>query len=183
MEDNVEKYNPEDDDFIIIGGGSDYKKPIPRWIWIAALVLVIAAAIFCVVFIVTHNNSTETPAITSEETAATDVWYDNADASIPSSIVVADTIVDSLHLKILTPYNVVPELCLGPVDTTDSDILLATAPFPKKASRWEWPKIHLFSNKPQRTAALFSANTLLLTMERLWRTSRKTHRFGVLYVS
>lgn len=126
MEDNVEKYNPEDDDFIIIGGGSDYKKPIPRWIWIAALVLVIAAAIFCVVFIVTHNNSTETPAITSEETAATDVWYDNADASIPSSIVVADTMVDSLRLKILTPYNVVPELCLGPVDTTDSDILLAT---------------------------------------------------------
>ena len=61
----------------------------------------------------------------SEEVVAGDVWYNNTDASLPSCIVVSDTIVDSINMKILTPYNATPELHLGQIDTSDNDILFA----------------------------------------------------------
>ena len=61
----------------------------------------------------------------SEEVVAGDVWYNNIEASLPSCIAVSDTIVDSINMKILTPYNVTPELHLGQIDTSDNDILFA----------------------------------------------------------
>lgn len=61
-----------------------------------------------------------------EETQSSDVWFNNVDDSRSSCIVVTDTIIDSIQLKILTPYNVLPELHLGPIDTTDIDIIFAS---------------------------------------------------------
>lgn len=61
-----------------------------------------------------------------EETQSSDVWFNNVDDSRSSCIVVTDTIIDSIQLKILTPYNVLPELHLGPIDTTDIDFIFAS---------------------------------------------------------
>jgi hypothetical protein len=38
---------------------------------------------------------------------------------------VSETAIDSVELKILTPYNAIPELHLGRIDTSDTEILFA----------------------------------------------------------
>ena len=50
----------------------------------------------------------------------------NTDNSRASEIAVSDTVIDSINLQILTPYNVSPELYVGQIDTADKNILFAT---------------------------------------------------------
>lgn len=126
-----EKYSPEDDDLYILGGESDYNKRIPWWGWM--LVGIAAVAVAVTVYVVVKNTiqpdkvqvTPSRPVVDGQTTADDDNWLNNVDAKRPSTIVVADTVVGDLPLKILTPYNVTPELHLGQIDTTDSDILFA----------------------------------------------------------
>lgn len=130
MKEPIEKYNPEDDDLYILGGESDYNKRMPWWAWL--IVGLVAVAVVAFVVLKLTDRPVENPHLehsvpldAEQPRAVSDVWLNNVDAQNPSTIVVTDTVVDSLQLKILTPYNVTPELHLGQIDTTDSDILFA----------------------------------------------------------
>lgn len=127
MNENKEKIDKEETGFVILGGDSDYKRHLPWWIWASIATVVFIVIIFIVVKIsVNHGISEANVGIhPSEETTPTNVWYNNMDASLPSCIDVYETAIDSVELKILTPYNAIPELHLGRIDTSDTEILFA----------------------------------------------------------
>lgn len=127
MNENKEIIDKEETGFVILGGDSDYKKHLPWWIWASIAAVVFIAIIFVVVKTsVNHGISEATAGMhPSEESAPTNVWYNNLDASLPSYIDVSETAIDSVELKILTPYNAIPELHLGRIDTSDTEILFA----------------------------------------------------------
>lgn len=124
---NKEKFDKEETGFVILGGDSDYKKHLPWWIWASIAAVVFIAIIFVVVKTSVNHGISEATAgmYPSEESAPTNVWYNNMDASLPSYIDVSETAIDSVELKILTPYNTIPELHLGRIDTSDTEILFA----------------------------------------------------------
>ena len=62
---------------------------------------------------------------TVAEPETTDIWHSNTDNSLPSCTIVTDTLIDTLHLRIFTPYNATPELHIGRLDTANTDIILA----------------------------------------------------------
>ena len=66
----------------------------------------------------------DTTTVTEPETA--DIWLDNTDDSLPAATTVQDTLIDSLHLQIYTPYNATPELHVGNLSAQDPDIIFAT---------------------------------------------------------
>ncbi|MBO7623721.1 MAG: hypothetical protein J6S82_00230 [Bacteroidales bacterium] len=128
MNEYKEMIDKEETGFYIVGGDSDYKKGFPWWLGIIIGVIVLAIIIFIFVKISGNHGVSETNVLqlpSEEEVAPANVWHNNTDASLPSCIIVSDTIIDSVNLKILTPYNVIPELQMGRVDTTDSGILFA----------------------------------------------------------
>lgn len=127
MNENKEKFDKEETGFVILGGDSDYKRHLPWWIWASIAAVVFIAIIFVVVKTSVNHGISEATAgmYPSEESAPTNVWYNNMDASLPSYIDVSETAIDSVELKILTPYNAIPELHLGRIDTSDTEILFA----------------------------------------------------------
>ena len=123
-----------DDEIRVIGGdsGGSGKKRIPWWVWVVTGIVAAGIAI-----LVVHQKSksdkeilpSEAPINSSYipvETDTTDIWLDNTDASLPCATIKNDTIVDSLHLQIYTPYNATPELHVGQLSAKDPDIILAT---------------------------------------------------------
>lgn len=121
------QYDIGDDEIRVIGGdGGNGRNKLPWWTW---LLLGIAAIVIIVVIALHHKPQHGTPGDTdtnaASETLAVDIWLDNIDEALPSCIVATDTVIDSLHLRILTPYNAIPELHVGQLDTTDPDIILA----------------------------------------------------------
>lgn len=118
-ENNIDK-----EGYYILGWESEKKKKnFPGWLWTVAGGVLLAAAIL----FVTNGKQRffEVAATTDADTIAHDIWYNNADASLPPCTIVKDTVVDNLHLKILTPVNAVPELCLRRLDTSETDIVFA----------------------------------------------------------
>lgn len=127
MNENKEKIDKEETGFVILGGDSDYKRHLPWWIGASIAAVVFIVIIFIVVKTSVNHGILEANAemYPSEESAPTNVWYNNMDASLPSYIDVSETAIDSVELKILTPYNAIPELHLGRIDTSDTEILFA----------------------------------------------------------
>lgn len=122
-----EEIEKEETGFVILGGDSDYKRRLPWWIWASIAAVLFIVIIFIVVKISVNHGISEANVgqYPLEETAPINVWYNNMDASLPSYIDVSETTIDSVKLKILTPYNATPELHLGRIDTSDTEILFA----------------------------------------------------------
>lgn len=123
--DNIDNNNSEE--LYILGGGSDYKKRVPWWLWAIIGIVVVAIVIFIVVKVASRQIISEI-SVTSQQTeemAPGDVWYNNVDASLHSCIVISDTVVDGTHIRIFTPYNTVPSLHVGTLDTSETDIVFA----------------------------------------------------------
>lgn len=116
-----------DNEIRVIGGdgGDGGKKRLPLWVWVIAGVVVIAIAVIAL----WPKLQPEVPVIpdttTVTEPETTDIWHSNTDNSLPSCTIVTDTLIDTLHLRIFTPYNATPELHIGRLDTADTDIILA----------------------------------------------------------
>lgn len=117
-----------DNEIRVIGGdgGDGGKKRLPLWVWVIAGVVVIAIAVIAL----WPKAQPEVPVIpdttTVTEPETTDIWHSNTDNTLSSCTIVTDTLIDTLHLRIFTPYNATPELHVGRLDTADTDIILAS---------------------------------------------------------
>ena len=121
-----------DNEIRFIGGRSRRKKRGLRWLWVAIAFVAVAGIVYLIVQTRKINAAVETyieSELPMSELQVSDEsvqWKSNADPSQPSCVEVYDTIVDGMHLRIYTPYNTLPELHIGMLDTTDSDIILTT---------------------------------------------------------
>ena len=119
------KMSDINDNEIRVIGGDGGKKRLPLWVWVIAGVVVIAIAVIAL----WPKPQPEVPVIpdttTVTEPETTDIWHSNTDNTLSSCTIVTDTLIDTLHLRIFTPYNATPELHVGRLDTADTDIILA----------------------------------------------------------
>ena len=125
MKDN---YEIEENEVRVVGGNynSGQKNTPLRVIIAVVVILAVAATILLIVFGKKDNAVEEDCGNENTVTVADSVWFCNTDNSRPSEMDVFDTIIDTIHLQILTPYNVAPELYVGQIDTADRSILFAS---------------------------------------------------------
>ena len=116
-----------DNEIRVIGGdgGGGGKKRLPWWVWVIVGVVAVAIAVVALWPKPQPEEPTVPDTTTVAEPETTDIWHSNTDNSLPSCTIVTDTLIDTLHLRIFTPYNATPELHIGRLDTADTDIILA----------------------------------------------------------
>jgi len=117
----------EDDEIRVVGGEQHKDKSRPKW-WLWTLLAVIVVAIIALLLFQLNKDRQVTPPTEyaqANESPTPDIWHNNVDADIPSGILITDTLADSLHLQIFTPYNTNPELHMGKLNTEDSTIVFA----------------------------------------------------------
>lgn len=116
-----------DNEIRVIGGdgGGGGKKRLPWWVWVIVGVVAVAIAVVALWPKQQPEEATAPDTTTVTEPETTDIWHSNTDNSLPSCTIVTDTLIDTLHLRIFTPYNATPELHIGRLDTADTDIILA----------------------------------------------------------
>ena len=116
-----------DNEIRVIGGdgGGGGKKRLPWWVWVIVGVVAVAIAVVALWPKPQPEETTSPDTTTVTEPETTDIWHSNTDNSLPSCTIVTDTLIDTLHLRIFTPYNATPELHIGRLDTADTDIILA----------------------------------------------------------
>lgn len=116
-----------DNEIRVIGGdgGGGGKKRLPWWVWVIVGVVAVAIAAIALWPKQQPEEPTAPDTTTATEPETTDIWHSNTDNSLPSCTIVTDTLIDTLHLRIFTPYNATPELHIGRLDTANTDIILA----------------------------------------------------------
>ena len=116
-----------DNEIRVIGGdgGGGGKKRLPWWVWLIVGVVAVAIAAIALWPKQQPEEPTAPDTTTATEPETTDIWHSNTDNSLPSCTIVTDTLIDTLHLRIFTPYNATPELHIGRLDTANTDIILA----------------------------------------------------------
>lgn len=133
MNKNNDKFDKENV-YEVIGGFSDYvpdqeKKRVPWWLWVIIGLLTLATTILLVVYFINNKHQNEYAlhySSTTEMRTDTAVWFNNTDKSLPPCTLVSDTLIDSIHLQIFTPYNTVPTLHVGALDTSDNDVIFCS---------------------------------------------------------
>ena len=120
------KMSDINDNEIRVIGGDGGKKRLPLWVWVIAGVVVIAIAVIALWPKPQPEEPTVPDTTTVTEPETTDIWHSNTDNTLSSCTIVTDTLIDTLHLRIFTPYNATPELHVGRLDTADTDIILAS---------------------------------------------------------
>lgn len=130
-----ENYDIGDNEVRVVGGDDDKgRKPrLRRIINIIAVCVALAAIAVILAVVLLQDKDPETPGngttnvqSTGNNALADSVWFCNTDNSLSSEIAVSDTVIASINLRILTPYNVSPELYVGQIDTADKSILFAS---------------------------------------------------------
>ena len=113
-----------DNEIRIVGAdsGNGRKKHIPWWVWVLVGIFVVALVLL---LLYPKSNGPDQLNVSGDtlppdSTSQYNVWRGH-----PSVTDVSDTLIDNIHLRILTPYNAVPELHVGRLDTADTDIILA----------------------------------------------------------
>ena len=117
-----------DNEIRVIGGdgGGGGKKRLPWWVWVIVGVVAVAIAVVALWPKQQPEEPTAPDTTTVTEPETTDIWHSNTDNTLSSCTIVTDTLIDTLHLRIFTPYNATPELHVGRLDTADTDIILAS---------------------------------------------------------
>lgn len=116
MKNKYDKYEIGDDEIYMLGQNhNNGEKHIPWWLWVIIGVVVLATTVILVVHFMGKTKNDDS-----------DVWYNNTNKVLPSCAIVSDTLIDSVHLQIFTPYNTVPTLHVGRLDTSETDIILAS---------------------------------------------------------
>jgi hypothetical protein len=126
----MSNYNDIKDNEIRIIGNADQltttlRKPIYRrwWFWATVVALAVLAALLIAMSISRKSNDAATKTvenIESEPVAPTVVKSEPA-----ATVLVSDTSVNDVQMRIYTPVNAVPELCIGYPDPNDNTLVLA----------------------------------------------------------
>ena len=94
-----------DNEIRVIGGdgGGGGKKRLPWWVWVIVGVVAVAIAVVALWPKPQPEEPTVPDTTTVTEPETTDIWHSNTDNSLPSCTIVTDTLIDTLHLRIVTP--------------------------------------------------------------------------------
>lgn len=115
-----------DDEIRIIGNSSEPPRR-RRWIWAAIAVLVVILAIVVASLLTTQKVNREmaaTSVITAveEESGPTHPYIVECE---PATVLIRDTVINDVPLRLRTPVNALPELMVGTPDPSDESLILA----------------------------------------------------------
>lgn len=117
-----------EDEIRVVGGAvrGGGKLRAVRWLLVAAIALVALLAVLLIMRQHPQQQVLPDPTAGAERVTETaDTWLDNSDASLAVATTIRDTMIDSMHLQIYTPYNATAELYVGSMGDDDPDIILA----------------------------------------------------------
>ena len=115
-----------DDEIRIIGNSSEPPRR-RRWIWAAIAVLAVILAIVAASLLTTQKVNREmaaTSVITAveEESEPTHPYIVECE---PATVLIRDTVINDVPLRLHTPVNALPELMVGTPDPSDESLILA----------------------------------------------------------
>ena len=113
----------KDDEIRIISHKEVIRKPLYRrwWFWTAAVAAVVLLAVALVLAL---RPNTSKPVEVTEPLAESVPVAPTIVKSEPATVIVRDTVVNDVPLRIHTPVNAVPELLVGIPDTNDKSVVL-----------------------------------------------------------
>ena len=114
----------KDDEIRLIGRQEVMRRPLYRrwWFWAAVVAVCLLAAV--VITILVRNSGSDSPKSVPETVVEPDAVAPTLVAAEPATVLVRDTVVNDVPLRIHTPVNAVPELLIGIPDTNDKSIVL-----------------------------------------------------------
>ncbi len=113
----------KDDEIRIISRKEVIRKPLYRrwWFWTA---VVAAVVLLAVALVLALRPNTSKPVEVTEPLAESVPVAPTIVKSEPATVIVRDTVVNDVPLRIHTPVNAVPELLVGIPDTNDKSVVL-----------------------------------------------------------
>lgn len=114
----------KDDEIRIISRQEVKRKPLYRqwWFWVATTA---AVALLAITLTLSLRPRPANPAETGESVTEPSPVAPTVVKTEPASVLVRDTAVNDVPLRLFTPVNALPELCIGIPDTTDPSLVLA----------------------------------------------------------
>ena len=113
----------KDDEIRVISRKEVIRKPLYRrwWFWTA---VVAAVVLLAVALVLALRPNTSKPVEVTEPLAESVPVAPTIVKSEPATVLVRDTVVNDVPLRIHTPVNAVPELVIGIPDTNDKSVVL-----------------------------------------------------------
>ena len=137
----MSNYNDIKDNEIRIIGNADQptttlRKPIYRrwWFWAAVVALAALTAFLIALSMSRKSNGAATKPVENIESAPV---APTVVKSEPATVIVRDTSVNDVQMRIYTPVNAVPELCIGYPDPKDNTLVLAFQAADVRADNYE----------------------------------------------
>ena len=114
----------KDDEIRLIGRQEVMRKPLYKrwWFWAAVVAVCLLAAV--VIALLVRNSGSDAPMTVPEIVIEPDAVAPTVVATEPATVLVRDTVVNDVPLRIHTPVNAVPELLIGIPDTNDKSVVL-----------------------------------------------------------
>ena len=114
----------KDDEIRLIGRQEVMRRPFYKrwWFWAAVVAVCLLAAV--VIALHVRNSGSDAPKTVPETVIEPDAVAPTVVAAEPATVLVRDTVVNDVPLRIHTPVNAVPELFIGIPDTNDKSIVL-----------------------------------------------------------
>lgn len=115
----------EDNEIRIIGQVKPTRKPWYRRWWFWTIVATVLALLAVVLILWTRYWSADSDAAVKEAPVEPVAVEPTVVQHAPATVLVSDTVINDVPLRLYTPTNATPELCLGLPDSTDESIILA----------------------------------------------------------
>lgn len=114
----------KDDEIRLIGRQEVMRRPFYKrwWFWAAVVAVCLLAAVFITLLV--RNSGSDAPTTAPETVVEPDAVAPTIVKSEPATVLVRDTVVNDVPLRIHTPVNAVPELLVGIPDTNDKSVVL-----------------------------------------------------------
>lgn len=114
----------QDDEIRIIGRQEVIRKPLFKqwWFWTAVAAMCLLTVLILVFLL---RNSKTQPTDAQKNTASTNVAVAPTIVTAePAYVIMRDTVINDVPLRLLTPVNAIPELLIGMPDTMDQSLIL-----------------------------------------------------------